>query len=441
MRTSSSALLLAAVVSAMSCTAPTGSDEPARAQQAVVGENARADTTHDAVVAIETEHGSLCSGTVIQRAASGDRLYVLTAAHCCRANNPPSKVLVGGDYSEPVLSIGVDAFQSHPCYNPLSDDYDFCVLSVVDHGELNVRPIPLASGPDNLGPDSLVTVVGFGSTPASNTLRRRAVARLGEITPLTLAADQREGRGGICFGDSGGPFLIEQNGAEVVAGVVSFGAPTSLCNVIGVAGRVTFPGVREHFIDRVLAGEKTALRSQLVRRNGTTGGPVRDTYIASDQPGRNFGDAVDLLVGTPPDSDAIRQALVRFDLAGLPTGATLLTARVGLHEETRTGGGTITVHRATRDWDEHRETWSSFDEAYDPRPIASFGTATAVVSSTDEIWFDITDLARDWVSGKVENDGLLLRHTERAQTQLLSSEIGRVGERPWLQMCFLPATR
>lgn len=441
MRTTSLGALLVAVVAAMSCTGSNTTDAPGIAGQRIVGENARADNTHAAVVAVETEHGSLCSGTIVQRSDKGDRVFVLTAAHCCRASNRPAKIMVGADYADALLSLEVDGFIPHPCYNPLSDDYDFCVLSVPDRGALSIKPIPLASGPDKLEPDSEVTVVGFGSTPAANSIRRRAVARLGEITPLTLAADQRENRGGICFGDSGGPFLIQQDGVEVVAGVISFGAPTSLCNVVGVAGRVTFPGVRAEFLDRVLSGQKPTIRSQLVRRSAVSGGPVRDTFIASDEPDRNHGTRVDLLVGAPPASDAERHALLRFDLSALPAGATLLSARVGLHQETRSNPGTITVHRVTRDWDEQRETWRSFGEGgYDPTPIAAFSNATAVVSSTEEVWFDVTPLARDWLEGKVENDGLLLRQ-EDAQTQLLSSEIGRGAERPWLQICYLPAAR
>jgi hypothetical protein len=439
MRASSFVRLLIVAAVPASCTGATGVETPGRAYQAVVGEDARADLAHDAVVVVETAQGSLCSGTVIERNAAGDRLYVATAAHCCREGDPPTKIVIGPDYADPALSLPVDAFQAHPCYNPLSYDYDFCALTVLDKRGLNVTPIPMVSGPDELGPDDIVTVVGYGSTPAYNTIRRRALARLEEITPLTLVADQRAGSGGLCFGDSGGPFLIEQNGAEVVAGVISFGAPTSLCNVVGVAGRVSFPGVREQFFDRVLAGREPVVQSLLIQRNAGTAGPVRDTYLASDEPDRNFGDRVDLLVGTPPGTGAVREALLRFDLAGLPKGAIILTARVGLHEESRTGPGTITVHRVTRDWDELRETWASFGErGFDPTSIAVFSNATAVVDSMDEVWFDITDLASEWAAGTVANDGILLRQPEGEQTQLLSSEIGQVDERPWLHVCYLP---
>jgi hypothetical protein len=431
-----------AVLLPMACTPPREKEagEDIRWDRAlVVGSAARADITHNAVVAIVREEGSLCSGTAVRRSADGGTLYVLTAAHCCVDNHPGLKLRIGADYAAPSLVVPVESFQRHPCYNALSNDYDFCVAQVKDQGELNITPMPLAAAPDELRVGSPISFVGYGSTPATNTLRRKGEGRLIEVSPLTLAADQANGLGGICFGDSGGPSIVLQNGVEVVAGVGSFVAPTSLCNIVGVAGRVSFPGVRDEFLEKVFAGERATPRGLLIKRQGITPGATRDTYLASDEPNRNFGSHVDLLVGTPRNPAAIRRALVRFDLSGVPAGATVLTARVGFHNESRTGPGTIDVHRVTKDWDEASETWASFGEdGFDPTPVASAHNATAITLSTDEIWFDVTGLAVDWLNGKVADQGLLLRSPENEQTQLLSSEIGRGGERPWMHVCFLP---
>lgn len=440
MRPSTISAPLLAWISITSCTTgPASTEEVGRAPAAIVGAGARADVTHQAVVAVRTVGGSQCTGTIIRRNAAGDHVSVLTAAHCCRPGNPPRKVVIGADYADPQSSLPVTAFQQHPCYNPLSNDYDFCVLDVEDHGTLNITPVALAAAPDGLVAGSAVTVVGYGSTPATNTIRRWTGARLAEVSPLSIAIDQTEGKGGICFGDSGGPVLVEQNGVDVVAGVISFGAPTSLCNVVGAAERVSFRGVRDEFLEKVLAGEKPNLAALLVRRESLTPGAIRDTYIASDEPERNFGDAVGLFMGTPPGSEASRHALLRFDLSGLPAGATILTARVGMHQETTSGPGVLSVHQILRDWDERRETWDSFGLAgFDPQPLLTFSNATAVVSSTEEVWFDLTGLVERWASGDAENDGILLSESGGAETQLLSSEIGRVGDRPWMSICYVP---
>jgi secreted trypsin-like serine protease len=408
-------------------------------RSSILGTAARADSTHNAVVAVVSEEGSECSGTVVRRSADGGSFYVLTAAHCCPESHPAQKVRVGADYLAPTVMFPVASATRHPCYNSSSEDYDFCVLEVEDAGAFNVTPIQLASVPDQLAVGDPVTLVGYGSTPAQNTIRRRVDGHLVELAPLTIAVDQTSGLGGICFGDSGGPALVIRDGAEVVVGIASFVASTSLCNVVGVAGRVAFRGVRDEFLDKVLAGEKSTLQSQLIQRQGLTPGEVRDTYLASDEPDRSHGAGVDLLVGTPPDADATRRALLRFDLSGLPAGATVITARVGLHDESQTGPGTIEVHRVTKDWDEASETWASFGEkGFDPAVIASSGSATAVVQSSSQIWFDVTPLVEDWYAGKVPDHGILLSERGRAQTQLLSSEIGRVAERPWMQVCYRP---
>lgn len=409
------------------------------ARSAILGSAARADSTHDAVVAVVSNQSSVCSGTVVRRSADGNTFYVLTAAHRCPEGHPAMTVRVGGDYAAPSTAFPVASAQRHPCYNPSSDDYDFCVVEVNDAGAFNVKPIELASAPDGLAVGEVVTLVGYGSTPALNTIRRRVDGRLLELAPLTIAVDQTKDLGGICFGDSGGPALVSRNGAEVVVGVASFVAPTSLCNVVGVDGRVAFPGVRDEFLDKVLAGETSTLQSTLIQRQGLTPGAVRDTYLASDEPDRAHGGSVDLLVGTPPDSEATRRALLRFDISGLPAGATVLTARVGFHDESRTGTGTIDVHRVTKDWDEASVTWASFgDNGFDPAVAASSGSATAIVLSSDQIWFDVTGLVEDWYARKVPDHGILLLERNHAQTQLLSSEIGRITERPWMHVCYRP---
>jgi hypothetical protein len=96
----------------------------------------------------------------------------------------------------------------------------------------------------------------------------------------------------------------------------------------------------------------------------------------------------------------------------------------------------------TKDWDEGRDTWESFGEdGFETASVATFGNATAVVSATDAVWFDLTGLVVDWLGGEVENYGIMLVDPDRAQTQLLSSDIGRIAERPWLHVCYLTGRR
>jgi hypothetical protein len=426
-----------------SCAAPTEVDPRERAGEVtapIVGDGARVDDIHAAVVYIG---GPGCTGTIVGRSAAGDTFYVLSAAHCCEKSSPPEEIRVGADYLQPTARFSIQGFQQHPCYSDPSHDYDICILWAKDDGTLNVTPIPLASAPDGLAAGSTVTLVGYGNTPATNFVRHRVEARLADVTSIMIATDQTRGQGGQCYGDSGGPVLITQGGVERVAGVASvLPAPVSaLCNIGGVSARVVNPGIRVEFIDKLLAGEAPVITGNQIWRSWITPGPVRDTYIASDQPWQRFGSSVELLAGTHSLFGAPRRILVRFDLSGIPAGATLLTARAGLHQESTTGPGTITVHRVTKDWDEERETWASFGRSgFDPTPVARLDTPAAAASRPHQPWFDVTGLARDWLAGRAQNYGMMLLDSGREKTQLFSSEIGGSNLRPRLHVCYLPAS-
>ncbi|WP_438007170.1 DNRLRE domain-containing protein [Sorangium sp. So ce321] len=440
MRTLTITRVIGSVLLLAACAQPSeiGSrEERGEERSAVIGTGARADNTHTAVVYLS---GAGCSGTIVRRSVEGDRIYVLTAAHCCTESSPPEEVRIGFDFFDPSHTLPVESFQRHPCYNQLDLDYDVCVVTANKAAALDIKPIPLALAPDDLTVGSAVTVVGYGSTPAMNTIRRRAEARVSEVDPLRFIIDQTGDRGGVCAGDSGGPGLILQGGVEVVAGVNSFAPGDELCDLLGGLGRVAFRGIRDEFLDKVLAGEKSTLRALLVQRRGITPGQVRDTYIASDQPDESFGERVDLLVGTPPGTGAVRSALLRFDLAGVRRRATLLTARVGLRLESTSGPGTISVHRVIKDWDES-ESWASFGQGgFDPAPATTSGTATATVTSHRAISFDVTGLVADWLSGKAEDHGMLLRADDGGYTRLLASEVQprAASSRPWMHLCYLP---
>ncbi|XXX77081.1 DNRLRE domain-containing protein [Sorangium sp. So ce134] len=444
MRTLAVAWLAISVLLPAACALPTGTgsrEEGGEDRAAVIGADARADSTHTAVVVMHEQAGQGCSGTIVRRSDDGDNVHVLTAAHCCRESSPPKEVRIGFDHDEPSVVLPVDSFQSHPCYHDRGGalyGYDVCVVTARGAGALNIRPIPLASAPDELTVGSAVTIVGYGVTPATNTIRRKVEARVREVAPLTFLVDQTEERGGLCYGDSGGPALVSRGGAEVVAGVVTLVAGGELCNVAGGFARVTSPAIRDEFLDKVLAGEKPRLKGLWIQRRGDTPGPVRDTYIASDKPDQSFGERVDLLVGTPPNTSAIRNALLRFDFAAVPRGATLLAAHVGLMLESTSGSGTIGVHRVVKDWDES-ETWSSFGrDGFDPAPVAISGNQTVSAEAWGVLSFDVTGLVASWLSGKADEHGIILRAEDGGQTRFLASEALplRATSRPWMHLCY-----
>lgn len=154
---------------------------------------------------------------------------------------------------------------THPDYSHFTDmdNWNDVGVVVLDEPVTDIDPAPLA----DLGTldtirkadlrKTLFTAVGYGTevrkaesgpqkpTPMTYPLIRRYVEMPGQkLTPQILQANGNEkdpfGTGGTCFGDSGGPLLLE---GEVV-GVTSYGY-TSNCRYIGGYQRVEIPVVAE----------------------------------------------------------------------------------------------------------------------------------------------------------------------------------------------------
>lgn len=157
-----------------------------------------------------------CSATLV----AAD--VVVTATHCVPYQTPAEVVFgVGDDPSAPLAVFAVAEIHRHP-------ERDVTLLRLAEDARRRVpelRPIPMNNvsldgplGAALLG--TLVDVAGYGETlDPERTGRWFAEVRLGEILETTLLVDG-EGRQGLCFGDSGGPIIIDRGeGLPVVAGV------------------------------------------------------------------------------------------------------------------------------------------------------------------------------------------------------------------------------
>lgn len=127
-----------------------------------------------------------------------------------------------------------------------------------------------------------------------------------------------------------------------------------------------------------------------------------------------------------------RNALIQFDLSGLPPGAIITSARLALYLEDGNGfvDGVFDVHRLTRAWVEGNEdddppppgggvTWDEYDGTnswtteggdYDSEPIVSVTLPTANLGWKEWV---ITDQVQAWLAGQ-SNFGILLRFNKDA---------------------------
>ncbi|HSK03261.1 MAG TPA: DNRLRE domain-containing protein [Kofleriaceae bacterium] len=91
----------------------------------------------------------------------------------------------------------------------------------------------------------------------------------------------------------------------------------------------------------------------LVITIGTDRSQLRDTEMASYDPGGNFGDIDHFSIDTP------EVGLLWFDLSGVPGGikVTKATLRLATRDDADEAGGTVLVYRVLEAWNEAEVTW------------------------------------------------------------------------------------
>ncbi|PLX83220.1 MAG: hypothetical protein C0617_11835 [Desulfuromonas sp.] len=174
-------------------------------------------------------------------------------------------------------------------------------------------------------------------------------------------------------------------------------------------------------------------------------GPIagQDTYLFDGQPSINFGTGDRVYVSGK--FNRMHHGLLRFDLSGIPAGATIDSAILELNLEgiSSTNTGTVSVHRLTRSWSESQATWSIYSTAafwtspggdYDPTPVATTGIDIAALGPRQ---WDVTPLVEAWVSGSENNNGLLLTASSEIDSAKFTSSDGVVDTaRPKLAITY-----
>jgi len=202
---------------------------------------------------------------------------VLTAAHCVADDPSPSEyqVMLGSHrLDEGGERIRVAEVRVHPGWSPRTGRNDVALVRLREASTLG-QPIPFASGVAQYPPGTGATVVGWGtSVPevlGTEDLREVVVpvvsdedcgtsyAITGEYFAYPFDGDQHvcagytEGLRDSCYGDSGGPLMVDTAEGLRQIGVVSFGTGCAVATQYGVYAEVGAGPLRQ-WVDENLPG-------------------------------------------------------------------------------------------------------------------------------------------------------------------------------------------
>ena len=245
---------------------PQGELELSRLDQPIIG-GVVDDEEHPEVMLLENDAGFICTGTVIE--VQGDTAFLLTAAHCVVEEEPDEtgafipfeaetfQVIPGSDFEESTTAFEVEAVTPDASYDGnFTGDVAVVRFSIGDQPAPAFIP-PLFPDEDALVIDDELLLVGFGVTETDerNSERRQVEKPLFDLDETLLVFNQDDARG-ACFGDSGGPVLVEVDGEERVAGVISGGVneeDTGCAGGFGVAMRAS--GHQKFIISALVADQ------------------------------------------------------------------------------------------------------------------------------------------------------------------------------------------
>ncbi len=248
-----SSVLLATVGCAPGIDVVEGEAPDVYATQKIHGGSATTEWYHDAVVSLHQMQGNsvytdpFCTGTLIT-----DKV-VLTAGHCLEGMSASRLAIYVGDnpYVDLVSHMyTVDDVEVYPNYSSrqITDDLALVRLDTgVTESVTPVYPLPSSDGFTNSDIGETMNFAGFGTTETGGYGQKLQVSiPLGgfgcSVYGCSSSGDSetqisyRQGSGGPCSGDSGGPMFVERGDDVYVGGITSYG--DYYCTQYGVSTRV-----------------------------------------------------------------------------------------------------------------------------------------------------------------------------------------------------------
>ncbi|KAJ9050062.1 hypothetical protein DSO57_1018062 [Entomophthora muscae] len=166
---------------------------------------------------------------------------IISAAHCVIGQDSSWTALLHRhnlkqrSSDEEGLSFNVTSRIAHPDYNSYTNSNDVSVWKI--DGKASAPSIPLDTGIYSGTEDTLLTVIGWGTTRAGGSLssdlleikvpvfntKKCKKAYYNIDTKTQFCAGFPEGKKDSCQGDSGGPIFVASGDSYTLVGIVSWG--------------------------------------------------------------------------------------------------------------------------------------------------------------------------------------------------------------------------
>ncbi|MFK7914922.1 MAG: DNRLRE domain-containing protein [Pseudomonadales bacterium] len=229
-------------------------------------------------------------------------------------------------------------------------------------------------------------------------------------------------------------------------------AYTTVSNTLGAVSysaslNTTFSSPVELTVTATHSNGRTLSRTQSVAMysslNFQTMEAVADAEIDEDKPDDNFGDQNSAHVRISSNNKDER-FLVQFDLAPIPDGALIASARLQLTLDNNGGDDGLPdlVYRVLQNWDEDEVSWERRNDGF----LGAWTTAGGTIESAPFAAFadslegtqvvELKQLARLWLAGAV-NDGLMITSPAslgEKHFDYVTREDGTFAERPKLHI-------
>jgi hypothetical protein len=133
--------------------------------------------------------------------------------------------------------------------------------------------------------------------------------------------------------------------------------------------------------------------------------PSADTFVSSSTPKINYGPSIALIVGQGSTT------YVQFNLAGIPTGASISKATLRLYVDAVAKSGNFDVYQLNNGWSENTLTYNTPPPALGVSATGGHPVSISSSSHNQFLLIDITSLVQGWAAGTIANHGIALALT------------------------------